>query len=146
MSETSIFPGKEYYLIDNNPETCTAFNISYDGRSQRFIQFRFRLPNDVSAEVNVSLIGVNLGCGQNLYVSPLSDVESNIWTGRWTTCSLLRASVSEGQESCSYRCDCTKRCKEMQILKIHRTTEDSSLIACHASLKYEESGIELPLY
>ncbi|KAK2166435.1 hypothetical protein LSH36_39g10000 [Paralvinella palmiformis] len=93
-------------LVDNYIETCSTF-VPDDGLSiPRYTQVRVQVPEEVVDEVNVTLIGTHLGCGHNLYVSPLSTFDLRKWTGRWTTCYLMDVAVDHDKDTCFYRCHC----------------------------------------
>ncbi|KAK2138639.1 hypothetical protein LSH36_2688g00000 [Paralvinella palmiformis] len=127
-------------LVDDYIETCSTF-VPDDGLSiPRYTQVRVQLPEEIVDEVNVTLIGTHLGCGHNLYVSPLSTFEIRKWTGRRTTCQLLDVSVDHDQESCFNRCKCLSKCEEIQILKTPRTREESYWTLCHLCLIYNITG------
>ncbi|KAK2139357.1 hypothetical protein LSH36_1845g00036 [Paralvinella palmiformis] len=140
FDEKGLLPNNEILLVDDYIETCSTF-VPDDGLSiPRYTQVRVQVPEEVVDEVNVTLIGTHLGCGHNLYVSPLSIVEIRKWTGRWKTCHLLDVSVDHDQESCFYRCKCLGKCEEIQILKTPRTREESYWTLCHLCLIYNITG------
>ncbi|KAK2139661.1 hypothetical protein LSH36_1664g00000 [Paralvinella palmiformis] len=72
------------FLVDDYIETCSTFVPDYGLSVPRYTQVRVQVPDEVVDDVNVTLIGTNLGCGNNRYVSPLSTVEIRKWTGRLT--------------------------------------------------------------
>jgi len=101
----SIIADEERYLTDESPQTCASFNINEGANIPRYTQFRVKVGDDlVGEQVDVTLIGTNLGCGHNLYLSPLSVAEIEMWNGRWKTCSLNETSIYEDKEMCFYKC------------------------------------------
>ncbi|KAK2163669.1 hypothetical protein LSH36_75g02044 [Paralvinella palmiformis] len=72
-------------FINESAETCTTFS-SESVAIPRHTQFRIEVADDINDYAEVTMIGTNLGCGHNLYVSPLSRSETEKWTGHWTTC------------------------------------------------------------
>jgi len=84
--------------------------------------------------MNVTLIGTNLGCGHNLYVTPLSAAETEKWTGRWTTCPITEETKYEDKERCSYSCRCRGSCEEIQVFKRPNIIKDSSWNLCYVCM------------
>ena len=122
------------FISDDDPDTCANFNIGVDIHTPRDSTFRIEVADDIKDYANVTLIGNNLGCGHNLYVTPLSAAETEKWTGRWTTCSLKEESMYGDKEICSYNCLFTGSCEEMQVIKSPRIVEDSSWTVCHVCI------------
>jgi hypothetical protein len=81
--------------------------------------------------VNVTLIGTNLGCGHNLYVTPLSAAETEKWIARWTTCPLRQTDRYEDKERCLYECRCSGSCEEIQVLRMPTDRKDRSWTVCY---------------
>ena len=126
----SLLPDNVTTMLDDSPDTCSQFNINPDSPVPKFTIFRFELPEYRMDYINVTLIGNDLGCGYNLYISPLAEVETEKWTGRWKICHLEETSVDMGRENCTYHCKCLKGCEEFQVLKRPTTVQESSWILC----------------
>ena len=137
FEDRGLHPDEEKFLTDESPQTCTAFNITNNAITPRYTQFRIYIAYDQVGEVNVTLIGTNLGCGHNMYVTPLSAAEIGTWTGKWSICPLKQTSSYEDKETCSYECRCSGICKEIQIMKYPASIKDSSWSVCHICIDYE---------
>ena len=125
-------------MIDDSPDTCSQFNISPESPIPKFSVFRYDVPEYRIDYVNVTLIGNDLGCGNNLYISPLAEVETEKWTGRWKSCHLEETSVDMGRETCTYHCKCPDDCKEIQVLRRATTIQESSWILCDIAVDLGE--------
>jgi len=134
FDQRGIVPVNKLFISDDDPDTCANFNIGVDIHTPRDSTFRIEVADDIKDYANVTLIGNNLGCGHNLYVTPLSAAETEKWTGRWTTCSLKEESMYGDKEICSYNCLFTGSCEEMQVMKSPRIVEDSSWTVCHVCI------------
>ena len=130
----SLNPVKGDFLKDNSSETCTKFNSSDDSTGLQHTQFRMKaFPLDVG-DINVTITGNNLGCGHNLYVSPLSPAQSENWIGRWTACQLEDKSTFGFKERCAYWCKAPGHCKETQILKVPHQLNESFWEICQITI------------
>ena len=89
------------------------------------VQFRINaFPIDVG-DINITITDINLGCGQHLYVSPLSPVHSENWIGRWSDGQVEDIGIFGFKERCSYWCKAPGHYKETQILKVpHHLNEN----------------------
>lgn len=136
FDEIIIIPDNECYLTDNSIETCSMFNISIDAPVPIRTKFRIQLPSYVEGRVNVSLIGTNIRCDNSFFVTPLSEAETERWTGHWTTCPLRGTSIIGEKESCFYECRCSGGCEEIQIIRMPSSVVDSSWSLCDVSMTY----------
>jgi len=131
IENVGLVPERRELLTDEFVDTCAAFNNENCGVAiPRHTQFRIEVADDINDYASVTLIGTNLGCGHNLYVSPLSAEETEKWNGRWTTCLLKEALMYESNEKCLYECQCRERCEEIQVMKYPKIIEDSSWTVC----------------
>ncbi|KAK2146178.1 hypothetical protein LSH36_626g01004 [Paralvinella palmiformis] len=135
-AEQSLIPDDESLLTDYVPDTCAIFNINADARVPIISHFRIQLPSVNGNPINVSLIGNNINCGRYFYVTSLSPAETETWTGRWSTCTLIEKSLSENDENCLYMCQCSGCCEEIQIIRQPTSVEDSYWSLCEISLKF----------
>ncbi|KAK2138487.1 hypothetical protein LSH36_2920g00016 [Paralvinella palmiformis] len=131
---SGINPDKEEFITDDSPTTCATFNNGDDTNIPRYTQFRIEVDDHIIDYVNVTLIGTNLGCGHNLYVTPLSAAETEKWTGRWTTCPITEETKYEDKERCSYSCRCRGSCEEIQVFKRPNIIKDSSWNLCYVCM------------
>jgi hypothetical protein len=106
----------------------------------KITKFRVQIPESDVNEVNITLRGTDLGCGKNLYVTPLRAAEAEKWTGKWSTCPVLDISVQGGQEVCKYNCQCEGGCEEIQVMKRPRSIQESSWTLCPICLVYQSKG------
>jgi hypothetical protein len=97
-------------LLIHRKSVCATFNIGDDSNIPRHTQFRIEVIEHVTDYTNVTLIGTNLGCGHDVYVTLLSTAKTKKCTGRSTACPLLETSVYEDKERCSYLCQCSWSC------------------------------------
>ena len=115
---TSLMSGSIVDLIDENDMTCTYFD-GYQTDPKR-LKFRIEVTENITTYARVVIKGVGLSCGSNLYVTPLSEAETEKWMGRWSTCSLEENGIMREMpyfEKCIHLCKCRGRCKEIQILR-----------------------------
>jgi hypothetical protein len=112
-----------------------------DQARSKITKFRVQIPDEGIDEVNITLRGTNLGCGENLYVTPLNAAEAGKWTGRWSSCSVVESSVKDGLDICSYRCRCKGACEEIQVAKRPLTVTESSWTLYPICLTYQDRGI-----
>jgi len=131
FEDSGINPDNKEFITDDSPRTCATFNNGDDTNIPRNTNFRIEVADYIIDYVNVTLIGTNLGCGHNLYVTPLSAAETEKWTGRWTTCPLTEETKYEDKERCSYGCRCRGSCEEIQVLKRPKIIKDSSWNLCY---------------
>ncbi|KAK2147668.1 hypothetical protein LSH36_542g01001 [Paralvinella palmiformis] len=135
IENVGLVPERRELLTDEFVDTCAAFNNENCGVAiPRHTQFRIEVADDINDYASVTLIGTNLGCGHNLYVSPLSAEETEKWNGRWTTCLLKEALMYESNEKCLYECQCRERCEEIQVMKYPKIIEDSSWTVCRVCI------------
>ncbi|KAK2150918.1 hypothetical protein LSH36_382g00017 [Paralvinella palmiformis] len=131
FEDSGIIPDKEEFITNDWPNRCATFNNGDDTNIPRHTNFRIEVADYRINYVNITLIGTNLGCGHNLYVTPLSAAETEKWTGRWTTCPLTEETKYEDKERCSYGCRCRGSCEEIQVLKRPKIIKDSSWNLCY---------------
>ena len=124
FEDSGINPDNKEFITDDSPRTCATFNNGDDTNIPRYTNFRIEVADYIIDYVNVTLIGTNLGCGHNLYVTPLSAAE----TEKWTTCPITEETKYEDKERSSYGCRCRESCEEIQVLKI---INDNSWNVCH---------------
>ena len=63
-----LIPYAEGFLTGDSPETRTSI-ISDNDQMSRYTKFRIEITGYITDNVTVSLLGNNLGCGHNLYVT-----------------------------------------------------------------------------
>jgi len=140
FAEQSLIPDDANLLTDYLADTCAIFNIIADARVPIISHFRIQLPPENRHPINVSLIGNNINCGRSFYVTSFSPAETETWTGRWSTCTLIEKSLSKkNDENCLYMCQCSGCCEEIQIIRQPTSVEDSSWSLCEISLKFTTS-------
>ncbi|KAK2170656.1 hypothetical protein LSH36_1g05010 [Paralvinella palmiformis] len=122
INGSDINPDTEEFIIDDSPRTCTTFNSGDDTNIPRNTIFRIEVADYRIDYVNVTLIGTNLGCGHNLYVTPLSAADTEKWT---------EETKYEDKERCSYGCRCRGSCEEIQVFKRPKIIKDSSWNLCY---------------
>ena len=131
IENVGLVTERREHLTDEFVDTCAAFNIEHNGVAiPRYTQFRIEVADNINDYANVTLIGTKLGCGHNLFVSPLSVAETEKWNGRWTTCPLKEALMYENKEKCLYECQCRGSCEEIQVMKYPKIIEESSWTVC----------------
>ncbi len=126
--QQSINIGK---MNDSNPTTCTGFT-SNNGRPAP-MTFRVGVNDSPGVEINITLLVQNTSCSSPpLYVSPISDVAKQRWTGKWTTCPLLTSQSSGTTMTCMYNCQCDVNggCEEIQVTHRPRTPQEISWSVC----------------
>ena len=133
FEKSGLIPDEEEFLTDDSPDTCTSI-VSDNEKIPRMTKFRIDVPDYIINNATVTLLGSNLGCGHNLYVSRLSAAETEKWTGRWTTCPLRDTTTYEGKEKCSYECKFRENCEQIQIIKQPKIAKDSSWSLCYVSI------------
>ena len=131
FSEYSVTPINETFIKDDSLDTCTAFRKRDVNAELPPTHFRIRRFIDQIGDINVTITGTKLGCGYNIYVSSLSLDQSKTWLGRWTTCTLLEISTDMGKERCSYWCMEPGNWREVQVLRVPRTTEEYYWEVCN---------------
>ena len=138
-----INPVNLSFLRDDNRETCTTFEA--DGRleTRQLTTFRVRSYDQRAEYINVTLVGQNLSCSDNLYVMPLTAAQTKHWTGIWITCPLLTTSVEGRFESCTFNCRCLGGCAEIQISKRPRKASESSWSLCRLDIGDRSAGIRI---
>ena len=136
----SIKPNDGNLITDGSKTTCAAF----ESDTEKYTKFRFPV-QDVQAEwVNVTLRGTDLGCGRNLYVTPLSAAETETWLGLWTLCKL--ENVTTDGEKCLYLCHCKTGCKEIQVMKVPSNIQETAWTLCHICTQYPSKGMLTKLF
>ena len=133
FEKSGLMPDERDFLTDDSPKTCTDI-VNDKDQILRQTDFRIGVADYIIDNATVTLLGTNLGCGHNLYVTPLSAAETEKWTGRWTTCPLRETSMYDGKEKCSYECKCREGCEEMQIIKRPKIAKDSTWNICYVSI------------
>ncbi|KAK2143080.1 hypothetical protein LSH36_879g00006 [Paralvinella palmiformis] len=136
IEQRGLIPDDESALVDRSVETCASFITSDDVSIPRHTQFRLKVSDNETKQINVTLTGSNLGCGHNLYVTPLLAPETDKWTGRWTTCPLMDTSMYESRERCLYDCQCPQGCQEIQVIKSPINHDDSFWLLCEITFAY----------
>ncbi|KAK2152181.1 hypothetical protein LSH36_338g07065 [Paralvinella palmiformis] len=118
-------------MKDSSSNTCTTF-IRRDNESiPRVTHFRVRRFAGQIGYINATIIGRKMGCGDSMYVTPLTMDQSTTWFGRWTTCTLLDIKTNLSQERCSYYCSYPGYWNEIQVIKVPRTYESLNWEICH---------------
>ena len=145
FNEQGIVPRNKSFLVDQSPDTCSTFQLDNGTSIAQYSQVRFQVPATALDHINVTLVGTNLGCGHNLYVTPVSAAETKKWIGRWKTCRLFDIGMNDGKDNCSYRCGCLGNCEEIQVIKMPMRREESCWSICHISLTYTITGMIGPL-
>jgi len=140
FAEDSLIAINESIFEDASLDTCTEFQRRDINNELRHTHFRIRRFNGQIGDINVTITGTKLGCGYDIYVSSLSLDQSKTWLGRWTTCTLLEISTDMGKERCSYWCMEPGYWREVQVLKVPRTTEESYWEVCYINLTVIVSG------
>ena len=131
FDERGIVPDNHDFLTNISPESCTSFGIPEGRNMAQQTKFRIYLDDDEdTVGVIVNVTGTNLGCGYNLYVSPLAQLETEKWTGRWSSCPILEISTVADKDICSYNCTCRGGCEEIQIMKWPRSIQESYWTLC----------------
>ena len=141
FDERGIVPDNHDFLTNNSPESCTSFGLPEGRNMAQHSKIRIYLDDDEdTVGVVVNVTGTNLGCGYNLYVAPLSQVETEKWTGRWTSCPIMGTSADVEKERCIYNCTCRGGCEEIQIMKWPRSIEESYWMLCQVSFIFIAAG------
>jgi len=126
------------FLTDNSKDTCTLFKLDDDkAEVGKRTKFRISIPELVLDEVAVSMIGSNMGCDRDLYLMPLSPNETLKWGGCWPICPLIKSGRSGNEEKCRFECQCSGRCKEIQVIRKPYSIQDSSWSVCEMTLTYK---------
>jgi hypothetical protein len=105
-----------------------------------YTQFRVQKFAGQISDINVTIIGRQLGCGYNLYITPLTVEQSNTWQGIWTSCTLLETGSDDSKELCSYWCKSPGYWEELQVLKVPRTSDESDWELCHMNITSNSDG------
>ena len=133
FAEDSLIPINETFIKDDSLDTCTSFQRRNNAQLQH-THFRIRKRTDQMGDINVTIIGTKLGCGYNIYLTPLSLAQAKTWLGRWNTCTLLENSTDMGQEICSYLCMKPGFWRELQVLKVPRTVDELYWEVCYINV------------
>jgi hypothetical protein len=120
-------PDQQTNLADTSADTCATFT-SVSTRATK-LRYATTCPNTT---LNVTIRGENMGCGKNLYMSPISEAEQGSWTGKWGSCQLDQNQMDpQGKEWCSYSCTCPEiGCQEVQLVRKPMPGEDSTWSLC----------------
>ena len=130
-------PVNAQYLTDNSNVTCVEFTVS---AQRKDVIFRLRVPDPPAKLVPVTLLGGKLGCGDDLFVMPITGADTANWKGIWIGCPLVKTSVTNYYvEQCQYSCRCAERCTEIQIMKRPRTQETWSV--CDVRLQVGSAAV-----
>ncbi len=135
ISPSGLRPAVIENMNDSNPTTCTGFT-SNNGRPAP-MTFRVGVNDSPGVEINITLLVQNTSCSSPpLYVSPISDVAKQRWTGKWTTCPLLTSQSSGTTMTCMYNCQCDVNggCEEIQVTHRPRTPQEISWSVCDISI------------
>jgi len=139
----SLRPDSEEFLEDDLPETCASFSTNEQQRTTSITRFRFEILGKYVHNINITLFGYSLGCGYNLYLSPILENEMEKWTGRWKACQLVQFhQATTPNEICDYQCDCSDGYEKIQVLKAPRSLEESSWKLCHINITYQSFGTQ----
>ena len=138
-----INPVNLSFLRNDNNDTCTTFEADVRTEVSQLTTFRVRSYDEQAEYINVTLVGRNLSCANNLYVIPLTAAQTKHWTGIWTTCPLLTTSVEGRLESCTFNCHCLGRCGEIQVSKRPRKATESSWSLCRLDIGDRSAGIRI---
>ena len=131
FDEKGLKPDEERFMFDFFRDTCASFTVQEGRTTPQYTCFRVSVSDLKTDELDVILSGSRLGCGHNLYVSPLSVNETGDWMGRWRTCHLKDVVKFGEKETCTYQCLCSDPCIEIQVLRMPSTKDDSSWTVCH---------------
>jgi len=124
FAEDSLMPKNETLIKDSYLDTCTTFQRRDNRSILQHTHFRIRKFAGQVGTINVTITGRQMGCGDGLYVTPLTLAQSTTWLGRWITCTLLDLKHDLNQDRCYYYCNSPGYWKEIQVIKIPRTSED----------------------
>ena len=127
-------------LTDNTSDTCTTFQRINNISISYYTQFRVQKFAGQISDINVTIIGRQLGCGYNLYITPLTVEQSNTWQGIWTPCTLLETGSDDSKELCSYWCKSPGYWKELQVLKVARRPEELNWEFCDINITSNSTG------
>ncbi|KAK2165147.1 hypothetical protein LSH36_54g05000 [Paralvinella palmiformis] len=134
FQETSIIPDEEFHLIDVSRTSCASFNVNRPSTGKPwFVNFRIKFSNRENG-IKVNLTGTNLRCGDMLNVMPISNDQTQKWTGQFSRCPLLDTITDDGKERCSFDCQCLERCEEIQVLRMPYFTSETSWTICDISV------------
>ena len=143
FSDDSLVPTNETALKDPSNETCTTFQQS--GLAGHFSCTHFRIlafAADVGS-INVTITGSRLGCGRNLYVSPVSPAESESWLGHWKTCQFEATSDADNREKCSYWCSSPGHSQQIQVLNVPRDPDEFQWEVCQIDIVGNSPGEQI---
>ena len=140
FATTGLQPINQAYIIDDSAETCSATQTTDNAFLLQHTQLRCMRFAGQIGDSTVTITGVGLGCGYNLYVSALSLEHSTSWLGRWPTCQLLDTSYYGNKQSCSYSCTYPGYWKEIQILKFPHSSDEYIWEICHINVTADFPG------
>ncbi|KAK2159424.1 hypothetical protein LSH36_153g00063 [Paralvinella palmiformis] len=119
--ELAVSFNPKQIIPENNTlskDTCTRFVADNNSSKEQFSTFRIELAEDNVFFVNVSLQGLNMSGGNDLYVTPLTESQTRNWSGMWMTCHLARKSDGDGIKRYTFSCPCYGICKLLEDLII----------------------------
>ena len=131
FANTSLKSTNQTFITDDSTDSCSAFQTTDNASLLQYTQLRLMPLAGQRGSINVTIIGVSLGCGYNLYVSVLSLDQSKHWLGRWSTCNLLDTSRYGTKENCSYFCSSPLYWSEIQVMKFPHSSDESFWEICH---------------
>ena len=85
-------------------------------------------------DIYLSVSGTNLGCGDNLYVSPLSPAVSDVWVGRWRTCGVLGITRHNNYGIFYSVCKSPGHTKEIQLIKLPNNYAELNWQICQINI------------
>ena len=124
-------PDNVMYMNDTDNTTCSSFTSS-TGRPAP-TTFMISAADSSSSTINVTIIVKNvLACkGPPLYVSPITSVASEKWTGKRTSCPVTSNQAVGEVRTCSYTCQCPSGgCEQIQVTHRPRTPTQLSWSIC----------------
>ncbi|KAK2159033.1 hypothetical protein LSH36_160g05008 [Paralvinella palmiformis] len=84
--------------------------------------------------MTVTIVGQDMGCGQNLYIVGLTQPDIGKPLNRWKTCNQTWQKTNDDNvEWCSYDCDCSGVCEQVMLLRWPVTISESSWTLCDIS-------------
>jgi len=141
--ELAVSFNPKQIIPENNTlskDTCTRFVADNNSSKEQFSTFRIELAEDNVFFVNVSLQGLNMSGGNDLYVTPLTESQTRNWSGMWMTCHLARKSDGDGIKRYTFSCPCYGICKAIQVIRRPHNFEESHWDLCHVCLSYNTTG------
>ena len=116
-------------LRDSSPQTCSRFVSDKYQHTQLFKESYCN-----SDRMTVTVVGQDMGCGQDLYVVGLSAADVGKPLNRWKICKLTwNTTNADNMEWCSYDCDCSGGCEEVMLLRWPKPLSASTWTLCDIS-------------